>query len=277
MKEQDRGFRGLPRRRHFQFFYPTMDTQAKFGGHVLLDVVEEKRCPHVTQRRVICAPFVEVEREVRVTMPTIESLLGDKLTAFAPTTVGVPLHPDDGRLADLMQIGKQFFDVGELFNAATDFQVVRKVYDGVFALEAEYRNHRFDREAALRDTLGACLGIAMEGLKGNKPSADTQALRNGWRRVSSHLIQHRFGLDEARVASGKSALLATAILANANPLDLIQLRYVESRETLARLAGRSIAKPDWRGLNKIKATNAAAFHYWHAADELARIQAGGQS
>jgi hypothetical protein len=275
MKEQARGFRGLPNRRHFQFFHPTLDARAKFGGYVLLDVVEEKRCPHVTQERMIRTPFIEVEREVKVTMPTVESLLGDKLAAFAPTTIGVPLHPDDGQPADLMQIAKQFFDVGELFNAASDFQVVRKVYDGIFALEAEYRNHCCDREAAWRDTLGACLGIAMENLKGDKPSADTQALRNGWRRVSSHLIQHRFGLDDARVASGKAALLATAILANADPLDLVQLRYVGSPEPLAALAGRNIAKPEWRGLNRIKATNAGAFHYWCVADELTRIKAGG--
>jgi hypothetical protein len=238
-------------------------------------LVEERRCPHVTQERVIRAPFIELEREVKVTMPTVESLLGDKLAAFAPTTIGVPLHPEGGGSANLMQIGKQFFDVGELFDAAVDFQVVRKVYNDVFALEAEYRNHRCDREAALRDTLGACLGIAMENLRGDRPSADTEALRNGWRRVSSHLIQHRFGLDDARVASGKAALLATAILANADPLDLVQLRYVESPETLAALAARNIAKPEWRALNRIKATNAGAFHYWYAADELARIQEGG--
>jgi hypothetical protein len=274
-QEDKRGHRGLPNRRHFKFFYPSLD--ANFGGYILLDVVEEPRCPHVTQKRIIHAPFIEVEREVKVTMPTVESLLGDKLTAFAPTTVGVPLHPDTGLPADLMQIGKQFFDVGELFDASTDFRVVRKVYDAVFALEAEYRDHRFDREAALRDTLWASLGIASELLRGDKPSADTQALRAGWRRVGSHLIQHQFGLDEARVASGKTALLATALLMNADPLDLAQMRYVESPESLQKINSLKIIKPEWQGLNRIKAANASAFHYWYAADELARIKPGGAS
>ncbi len=277
MKEQDRGFRGLPHRRHFQFFYPSMDAQAKFGGYILLDVVEETRCPHITQQRIIHAPFIELEHEAKVTIPTVESLLGDKLTAFAPTTVGVPLHPEDDRPPDLMQIGKQFFDVGELFDAATDFQAVRRVYDGVFALEAEYRNHRFDREAALRDTLGASLAIANEMLKGDQPSPDAQALRAGWRRVSSHLIQHRFGLDDARITAGKSAFLAAAILVDADTTDLTRLRYVESRENRARIKSLNIEKLEWQALNRVKNANPSAFHYWHAADELVRINFGGAS
>jgi hypothetical protein len=270
--EDDRGLRGLPNRRHFKFYYPSLDKN--FGGHVLLDVVEETRSPHVTQKRVIHTPFIDVTREVTVLMPTVESLLGDKLTAFAPTTVGVPLKPEDGRPADLMQIGKQFFDVGELFDAAADFQVVRKVYDGAFALEAEYRGHRFDREAALRDTLAASFAIANELLRGDKPSADAQALRAGWRRVSSHLIQHKFGLDDARVASGKSALLATAMLTNVDALDLAALRYVESPATNERIKVQNIVKAEWQALNRIKAVNAGAFHYWHAADALNRMWPG---
>jgi hypothetical protein len=234
--------------------------------------VEEARCPHQTQRLPIKAPFIKVEREVMVTLPTIESLLGDKLTAFAPTTVGVPLILEDGRPGDTMQIAKQMFDIGELFNVATDFRAVRQVYDGVFALEAEYREHRFNREAALRDTLWASLGIANEMLKGDQPSDDVKALRAGWRRVGSHLIQHKFGLDEARVAAGKTALLATAMLTNVDGLALAALRYVESLATDERIKSQNIVKADWQVLNRIKNANPEAFYYWHAADELNRIK-----
>ena len=273
-EEDHRGDRGLPNRRHFKFFYQSMDPNFTNGAFVLLDVVEETRCPHQRLRLPINVPFVEVEREVLVTLPTIESLLGDKLTAFAPTTVGVPLVLEDGRPGDTMQIAKQMFDIGELFDAATDFQVVRQVYDGTFALEAEYREHRFTREAALRDTLWASLGIASELLRGDNPSAETRSLRAGWRRVGSHLIQHRFGLDEARVAAGKAALLATAMLTKPDKLDLAALRYVDSAESRTRIIGQSIVKAEWQALNRIKGANPSAFHYWHAADELNRIKPG---
>jgi hypothetical protein len=56
-----------------------------------------------------------------VRLPTIESLLGDKLTAFAPTTVGVQLRTDEGQPGELMQVAKQLFDIGTLFEAATNF------------------------------------------------------------------------------------------------------------------------------------------------------------
>jgi hypothetical protein len=269
--ENDRGERGLPHRRHFKFYYQSMDSNF-LGAYVLLDVVEEARCPHLTQKIPIRVPFIEVEREVLVTLPTIESLLGDKLTAFAPTTVGVPLYLEDGSSGDTMQIAKQMFDIGELFNAATDFQIVRQVYDGVFALEAEYREHRFNRGAALRDTLWASLSIANEMLKGDQPSDDVKTLREGWRRVGSHLIQHKFGLDEARVAAGKTALLAMGLLTNPDELDLAGLRFAESPQTLARIKDQNIVKAEWQMLNRIKNANPAAFHYWHAADELNRIK-----
>lgn len=78
----------LPRRRHFKFFFRS--DRAKDGeAAVLLDVVQEKECPHVTVQRPISTSFLVPEREIAVTLTTIESLLGDKLTAFAPTTTGV--------------------------------------------------------------------------------------------------------------------------------------------------------------------------------------------
>lgn len=47
--------------------------------------------------------------ELTVNMPTLECLLGEKLTAFAPHTTGVPL----GKKKEL-EIAKQLFDVAIL-------------------------------------------------------------------------------------------------------------------------------------------------------------------
>ncbi|MEI7732199.1 MAG: hypothetical protein WCO56_21670 [Verrucomicrobiota bacterium] len=102
----------------------------------------------------------------------------------------------------------------------------------------------------------------------NTPTDDDKALRAGWRRFGSHLIQHKFGLDEARVAAGKTALLATAMLTNADQLDLAALRYVNSPATNERIQSQNIVKADWQVLNRIKNANPAAFHYWHQAERL---------
>ena len=42
---------------------------------------------------MIATPFITPERQVRVPVPTINSLLGDKLTAFAPRTIGILYNP----------------------------------------------------------------------------------------------------------------------------------------------------------------------------------------
>ena len=238
---------------------------------MLLDVVEEARCPHQKQKLPITAPFIEVEREILVTLPTVESLLGDKLTAFAPTTVGVPLRLEGGKPGDPMQIAKQMFDIGELFNAAEDFATVQTVYDAVFALETEYRNHRFTRDAALRDTLAASLAFCTEALKGDNPSADTQLLRDGWRRLSSHLVQIKFGLNQVRIAAAKSALLATALLAPPKEFSLKAVRFTGAPAQIEALRTATMDSGPWQFANRIKAANPEAFHFWHVAHQIARV------
>ena len=69
-----------------------------------------------------------------VPVPTIEGLLGDKLTAFAPTTVGILYDPESP-----VDIIKQLFDVGQLFDAAKDIHQILDAYDRVFVAENRYR------------------------------------------------------------------------------------------------------------------------------------------
>ncbi len=117
--EDVRGARGLPQRRHFKFFYRSALT-GNAEQEVLLDIVEESREVHATVNRPIRTHFLVPEREVLVRVPTVESLLGDKLTAFAPTTTGIPLRKADNSEGDVQQVAKQLFDVGVLFEAANN-------------------------------------------------------------------------------------------------------------------------------------------------------------
>ena len=80
---------------------------------ILLDVVEERECHLPLTVKPILTPFIEVEEEVTVTIPTVEGLLGDKLTAFSPNTIGVPFENRNGE-SQSMQVAKQLFDVGFL-------------------------------------------------------------------------------------------------------------------------------------------------------------------
>ncbi len=260
-EEQDRGQRGLPQRRHFKFFYDS-PTQGR-PLHILLDVVEED-CPVDLVERPIRSAFLEVEREVRVRLPTIEGLLGDKLTAFAPHTTGVPFHPANGKPCDTMQVVKQMFDVAELHGTFTDLPAVARAYDAMQALENGYRGGGFTREATLIDTRDAAFALASRELKGVAPNAEADLLWDGSRRLQSHLIGGRFRIDDARVAAGKVALLSAVLHRNRLDMNPVGLRYngdVEALRTL-QISGERQA------LNRLKATNPEAFFYWHKVSEV---------
>ena len=55
---------------------------------------------------------------VMVKLPSKEDLLGDKLTAFAPHTTGIPFFKGEKNCS--MEICKQLFDVASLFDIVGD-------------------------------------------------------------------------------------------------------------------------------------------------------------
>ena len=84
--------------------------------------------------RPIRTSFLEPESEHLVRVPTVESLLGDKLTAFAPHTTGVPFYSPKSGEEQLQEVANNLFDVGVLFDVAADFGAVAKSYAAVSSL-----------------------------------------------------------------------------------------------------------------------------------------------
>lgn len=261
-EEDDRGARGLPLRRHFRFFY-TPVLPGNPAPFVILDVVEEPDVPHVVVSKPITPELLQIEREISVTVPTIESLLADKLTAFAPKTIGVPLVPPNGRDADTMQIIKQLFDVGELFDLAEDLSVVRRVYLRVFEQENKYRGGDFTPVQTLNDTLDAALNLSRHGLKGVPNTPEAEKMAEGVRKLSGHLVNHRFNLDVAKVAAAKAALLSRVILVQGQN-SLTQLRTIPD---IGKIGGLVIQGP-WKHLQRLRNTSPEAFFYWYQAAML---------
>ena len=265
-EEDERGSRGLPHRRHFKFFYTPL-IAGNPAPYIFLDVVEEARIPHDVVIKPIDLPFLEIDREVMVNVATIESLLADKLSAFAPHTTGVPLNPANGLSADTMQIVKQLFDIGELFSLAEDLDAVRRTYQRVFALENEYRGNAFQSEDALYDALNASLFLCRHRLRGVQDHPEALLLEDGARRLNSYLINHRFNLDDAKVAAAKTGLLCCRLLHDHN----LNRTFADSRDMPDTDALRSLSiSGKWEILNRLKATAPAAFYYWYLASRLAQ-------
>lgn len=262
-EEDDRGARGLPERRHFKFFYTPL-IAGNPAPYVFLDVVEETHIPHDVIVKPITPEILEIRREIQVTVPTVESLLADKLTAFAPRTTGVPFQPANGSPPDTMQILKQLFDVGELFNLAEDLPTVRRVYQQVFDLENVYRGGGLTTDDAIEDTLQTSLSFSLHRLKGVKDSKEALMLEDGARKLTSHLVDHRFNLDMAKLAAAKAALMAKLINSEDTGASLGAFRAVPPPEKLRQLK----IEGEWERLNRLMSVNPEAFWYWYQATLL---------
>lgn len=258
--EDERGYRGLPGRRHFKFYFTSL-IPGNPAPFVLLDVVEESQVPHDVISKPISPQLLEIKREILVNIPTIESLLADKLTAFAPHTVGVPVARSDGKAIEPMQIMKQLFDVGELFSLAHDLDAVRRVYGRVFEQENSYRGGQFTRDGGLKDTLDISKRFCLFGFRGAPKHADVQLLEVGRKRLEGHLVDHRFDQQAAKTAASKAGLLAQLLLSEATS-DV--LRESQSIPTPEQIRPLEIGGEE-RFLNRLKAINSEAFWYWYQA------------
>lgn len=269
--EDARGHRGLPRRRHFRFFYRSALGRRE-ESDVLLDVVDEAREVHTVVGLPVRAHFLPAEREVLVRVPTIESLLGDKLTAFAPHTSGVPLYRPDGTVRDVQQVAKQLFDIGVLFDAATDFSTIADSYDAMVEIERSYRFPNPSREDCLRDTWNACIGLVAATMKkavaGRYP--DGVHLHDGLDRMRGHITDPTYAQMGARpTLAAKCALLAAHLWTHEH-FDFGHGRWANTPDQLEGVRTASLNGTHLPWLDRMKGVNPEAYFYLHEAVMLLR-------
>ncbi len=252
-RERDRE---LPPKKHYRAYYrsnfPPTD------GHVLLDVLFETA--HAAGPTLIKTPFIRTLREVHAQVPSADELLGDKLTAFAPKTIGILQHPD--RAGDVV---KQLFDVGVLFDVATDIDKAAQVYAALHVNQCRYRNAAYTVEQTLRDTIDSCLGLTWCELRGpGKDDPMGMYLKDGVQRLQSHIVNGRFDKDPSHVAAGKAACAAALILRRPQiALESIRFKNVSIEEL-----GKAKITGDWATLERLRGGNPEAFFYWWQAQRL---------
>lgn len=256
-EEDQRGDDRLPRRRHFKFFYNSIYSRRE--DYVLLDILEEENHFPETQLLPIRTPFIDVERDIEVRVPTIDCLTGDKLTAFAPNTVGVPLNPSYS-----MQVAKQVFDIGELFNIVENLEMVKRAHADIFAAENGYRGNQFSLDQTLDDTINTAAMICQLNLRGGVADSRTRLIMNGITRIQSHLVGDPYRLDDAKVSAAKAAYLAAILKQNRISQAIESIRFDPSNAE--ELRNQELRK--WPVMNRLKAVNIEAFHYWKALENL---------
>ena len=188
VEEQVRKGKNNIEKRHFKFVYesPVMERSI----YILLDVLFED----AKYKRLIAKPIkneliLTDGEDLTVQIPSVESILGDKLTAFAPHTTGILLNSNKD-----MEIIKQLYDVMTLIEVAEDFTEVRETYYSLVQDEIAYRGLDIGPGDALRDTYNAAVSIAS---RGKVSKEDYVSYLQGLRDVRSHIYVENFSAEEA--------------------------------------------------------------------------------
>jgi hypothetical protein len=231
---------------------------------ILLDVLFEENPYKELTRVEIRSPWLQTsEPNIQVTIPSVNSILGDKLTAFAPATTGVPYwlgNPDkpDKRI----EIIKQLYDVSLLINHCTDPGEVLEVFNRLADRQIKYRNLKINIGNIVADIFLAALILAKRDKNKSEPDLSIfQDLQVGLSRFESYIMTGSFHIENAIRNSAKVACFAQSLLnPGSNPFKL----YTDEID----LSESIIENPEFNFLNRFKKTNKEAFYYWFKCLEM---------
>ena len=194
---------------------------------------------------------------VKINAPSFEDMLGDKLTAFAPNTTGIPYAKSGHSKA--MEIIKQLYDIGNLFDDVENLEIVRKTFKQFALKELSYRNAEQNSNHVLQDIFETALCISTRGLEGN---GDFTALQNGISQIRVFIFSENYHIEKAIVHASKTAYLAKLIELNKN--------NSAHFENALQVKDWSIEQPFFTRLNRLKKSNPQAFFYWYKTYELVK-------
>lgn len=253
-EEQVRIGRNQIKKKHFKFTYQSPITGKEF--YILLDILFAEN-PYA--KLVDC----EIRNELLLTepefltvkTPDINCILGDKLTAFAPHTTGIPLN-----IKKDMEVMKQMYDVGTLLDEFTDFELVYRTYSKVAEEEIYYRGNNITVEEAMKDTYMSAACIAS---RGSLFPEEYPLYVQGIRDLRGHIYAENYSPEIAVVRAAKVMYMAACLLKNQpyekidNPMDFSSERFYAA---------------DMTNLKYLRKVNLEAYGYAIKADHLMNLK-----
>ncbi len=242
---------------HYKFFYIPVYNTGKQEEYVLLDILyEANQYQKISPRKIISQFVITSTSPLQVDIPSLADLLGDKLTAFAPNTTGVPYFKNENSMS--MEIIKQLYDIGNLFDTTDDVKTFKETFNSIVKTEISYRKlKKADASHVLEDVFQTSLCLTLRGADGK---GNFEELLNGIKRITSYIFSEAYHIDKAITHASKVAYVAKLIAADKNELE----RFTDAKQ----IEVLQIESPFNTKLNKLKRTNPEAFFYWYKAIEL---------
>lgn len=246
-------------KQHAKYFYEVSYPGNGGQDKILLDVLfEETHYSKIVSLPIQNPLLITDEPLIMVNLPSHEDLLGDKLTAFAPHTTGIPFFKGEKKCT--MEIIKQLYDVASLFDITDDLTISRQTFLKFAVVELQYRNLEQDNiHQVLDDIYQTALCICMRGLE--NPD-EYKLLQDGISRIGSFIHSERYTLDSAIINASKAAYLSKLIEKGINDI----MHY--SHDKPGDLSEQILQYPIPTKLNKLKKTHPEAFFYWNEIQKL---------
>ena len=228
---------------HYKFFFNSVTDNSE--KYILLDVAyESNKYPETINKNIECLKL-NVSSEYIVKLPSVESILGDKLTVLAPNTTGI--HYNSDKELELM---KQLYDVDKLFNEAEYIDIVKKSFINIANREIKYRKLKeITNEDVLEDIRDFCIDTILQNNIENQHDVNT-----GMKKLQGFIIENKFRREqEVLTAVGKVLYLMKLIKNNENKIE----RY--SKES--KLKDIAIPEKFRKILKKMNNYNEEAYYY----------------
>lgn len=237
---------------HYKFYYKSI-TGSHFGDEpILLDILFSSSPVYA---RTVSVPLkhswlLTDDPFETITIPSFESVLGDKLTAFAPNTTGILYSKNRP-----VEIIKQLFDIAFIFDKSSDFTEVRESFLNVASQEIAYRKLSISPGDVLSDAFNTALLITER----NTDSKEFAFLQKGITNIVNFIIPS-FRIEQAIICASKVAYL-TQLLRTGKTSVVHRFSAPEELKDL------TVDHIEFRHLNRLKKTLPEAFFYWYKAIE----------
>lgn len=249
-EEQFRKGKNNIEKRHFKFTYDSPINHRPL--YILLDVLfEENHYERTVERKIENELLLTEGESLLVRLPSADCILGDKMTAFAPYTTGIPLRKNKD-----LEVMKQFYDVTTLIDVLDDFDDLRKTYFAVSGAEIGYRGLHLTPENALEDTIQAAACI---GSRGKIATDDFSSYVNGSREIANHIFDGRFSMEIASSLAPKVIYMASCLLTG-EPFE----RAVD----LESLKTEDLSQNDLKTMKALRKLRSNAYGYLVLADHI---------
>lgn len=151
-----------------------------------------------------------------------------------------------------MEIAKQLYDVGRLFENVSDLQITKEAFRKIAVVELSYRSFGTDIGQVFNDIRQTALCISTRGKAGE---GDFDLIQDGIIRVKSFMYKQRYLIDHAIIDAARAAYLATLIEKGIYEIESYSNNPADIKDMVIR---PSLPNK----LNKLRSNLPEAYYYW---------------